>query len=46
MEEKEIIDIELLMIGFLETSNAQKGTIVLTMLLLQDNEKDQLDMCT
>ena len=46
MEEKEIIEIEDLMIGFLETSNAQKGTIVLTMLLLQDNEKEQLDMCT
>ena len=28
MEEKEIIEIEELMIGFLETSNAQKGTIV------------------
>ena len=44
-EEKENISIEELMIGFLETSNAQKGTIVLTMLLLQDNEQKQLEMC-
>ena len=46
MKESENISIEELMIGFLETSNAQKGTVVLTMLLLQDTEKEQLDMCT
>ena len=43
--DEENISIEELMIGFLETSNAQKGTIILTMLLLQENEQAQLEMC-
>ena len=42
---EEKISIEELMMGFLRTSNAQKGTIVLTMLLLQGNEQEQLEMC-